>query len=77
LDRFIELPKELGIAALPEDTPELALAGMLDQYRNARIERMEGQPRKVRNQFELLITQLLAAFCQVYSHTGLHIFELE
>lgn len=54
----IELPKALGQVALPEDTPELALARLLDQYRTARLDRMGGQPRRICNQFELLVTQL-------------------
>lgn len=54
----VELPKDLGFAALPEDTPELALARMLDQYRSVRMENMTGQTSRACNQFELLITQL-------------------
>jgi hypothetical protein len=54
----IELPKELEIEALPEDTPELELARLLDQYRSVRLEKMARQPKRACNQFELLITQL-------------------
>jgi hypothetical protein len=54
----VELPRDIGLAALPEDTPELALATLLDQYRSLRIERMAGMKRRHRNQFELLVTQL-------------------
>lgn len=54
----IELPKDIGIEALPPDAPELALAALLDQYRSLRLERMAGMKRRQRNQFELLVTQL-------------------
>ena len=54
----VELPKELGFDALPDDTPELALAKLLEQYRSVRLERMAGQSKRACNQFELLITQL-------------------
>ncbi len=54
----IELPKALGQVEFPEDTPELLLARLLDQYRTVRLERMAGHPRKACNQFELLLTQL-------------------
>lgn len=54
----VELPKDLGFAALPEDAPELALARLLDQYRTLRLERLSGQPRRICNQFEMLTTQL-------------------
>ena len=36
----------------------LALATLLDQYRTLRLDRMSGMKRRVRNQFELLVTQL-------------------
>jgi hypothetical protein len=35
----VELPKELGFDALPDDTPELALAKLLEQYRSVRLVR--------------------------------------
>ena len=54
----IELPADLGEAAFPEDIPELALARLLDGYRSIRMEALTGQPRRVCNQFELLVTQL-------------------
>lgn len=54
----IELPKAIGQTALPEDTPELALARLLDQYRTVRLENMAGQTSRACNQFELLVTQL-------------------
>ena len=46
------------ISGLPEDTPELALARLLDHYRTIRLDNLAGQPRRVCNQFELLVTQL-------------------
>ncbi len=46
------------ISGLPEDTPELALARLLDRYRTIRLDNLAGQPRRVCNQFELLVTQL-------------------
>lgn len=54
----IEIPKALGIDALPEETPELMLARLLDRYRATRLEHMAGASRRVCNQFELLITNL-------------------
>lgn len=49
----IELHKDIGLDALPDDTPELVLAGLLEQYRAIRLERMAGMKRRVRNQFGL------------------------
>lgn len=46
------------ISDLPTDTPELLLARLLDRYRAIRLENLAGRPRRVCNQFELLITQL-------------------
>lgn len=54
----INLPEALGLAALPDDTPELALAAMLDDYRNLRLDTMAGATKRQRAHFELLTTQL-------------------
>ncbi len=54
----ISLPEALGFAALPDDTPELALAAMLDDYRNLRLDTMAGATKRQRAHFELLTTQL-------------------
>ena len=54
----ISLPQDLGIETLPEDTPELALAGLLDRYRTVRLDTMAGATKKQRAHFELLTTQL-------------------
>ena len=54
----INLPEALGFAALPDDTPELALAAMLDDYRNLRLDTMAGATKRQRAHFDLLTTQL-------------------
>jgi superfamily II DNA or RNA helicase len=54
----IDLPSALGVAELPEDTPELQLAEWLDAYKALRLARLAAAPRRVRSHFELLTTQL-------------------
>jgi len=54
----IDLPKSLGFETLPENTPELALAALLDRYRNLRLDSMLGASKRQRAHFELLATQL-------------------
>jgi ERCC4-related helicase len=54
----IDLPAALGEDSLPKDTPELALAEMLNRYRAMRLDRMAGVPKRQRTHFELLVTQL-------------------
>ena len=54
----IDLPAALGIGPFPEDTPELALASMLDSYRTCRLDTMFGATKRQRTHFELLATQL-------------------
>jgi superfamily II DNA or RNA helicase len=54
----IDLPSALGEASFPKDTPELALAEMLNSYRALRLDRMKGLPVRQRTHFELLVTQL-------------------
>ena len=54
----INLPEDLGFATLPEGTPELALAVLLDRYRTIRLDSMAGATKRQRSHFELLTTQL-------------------
>lgn len=54
----INLPEALGIAELPDETPELALADLLARYRSLRIEAMSGATKRQQTHFELLTTQL-------------------
>ncbi len=54
----IDLPEALGTGPLPEDTPELALAALLDAYRTRRLDSMPGASKRQRTHFELLATQL-------------------
>ena len=54
----INLPQDLGFDTLPENTPELALATLLDRYRTIRLDSMAGSTKKQRSHFELLTTQL-------------------
>ncbi len=54
----IDLPAALGEASFPKDTPELALAEMLNAYRALRLDRLQGVPKRQRTHFELLTTQL-------------------
>ncbi|MDA1276710.1 MAG: DISARM system SNF2-like helicase DrmD [Verrucomicrobia bacterium] len=68
----VELPRDIGLEALPDDTPELALAALLDQYRSLRLDHMAGMKRRQRNQFELLLTQLqqrLLSSVEAFSRT--------
>ena len=54
----INLPQDLGIEKLPDDTPELALATLLDRYRTLRLDSMAAATKRQRSHFELLTTQL-------------------
>lgn len=54
----VDLPAALGEASLPKDTPELELADLLSRYRNLRLDRLAGLPKRQRTHFELLVTQL-------------------
>ncbi|MCX6875008.1 MAG: DISARM system SNF2-like helicase DrmD [Verrucomicrobia bacterium] len=54
----IDLPQALGFEHLPEETPELALAALLDRYRTIRLESMAAAPKRQKSHFELLTTQL-------------------
>jgi ERCC4-related helicase len=54
----VDLPESLGLDRLPDDTPELALAALLDAYRNLRLDTMSGATKRQRASFELLTTQL-------------------
>jgi superfamily II DNA/RNA helicase len=54
----INLPQDLGFEKLPDDTPELALATLLDHYRTLRLDSMAAATKRQRSHFELLTTQL-------------------
>lgn len=54
----VDLPEDLGLKALPDDTPELKLAVLLGEYRGMRSEAMAGATKRQRTHFDLLITQL-------------------
>ncbi|MES2476457.1 MAG: DISARM system SNF2-like helicase DrmD [Verrucomicrobiota bacterium] len=54
----VNLPQDLGFESLPEETPELALATLLDRYRTIRLDSMAAATKKQRAHFELLTTQL-------------------
>lgn len=54
----INLPQDLGLASLSDDTPELALASLLDRYRLLRMDSMSAATKRQRTHFELLTTQL-------------------
>jgi superfamily II DNA or RNA helicase len=54
----VSLPGAIGLEKLPEDTPELVLAALLDRYRTVRLESMSGATKRQRTHFELLTTQL-------------------
>lgn len=54
----IDLPKAIGVETLPDEAPELALASLLDRYRNLRLDAMAGATKRQRAHFELLTTQL-------------------
>lgn len=54
----INLPEDLGEPRFSEDTPELALATRLAEYRDQRLDRMVGATKRQRAHFELLTTQL-------------------
>lgn len=54
----VNLPEQLGLEKLPDDTPELALAALLAKYRTCRMEAMSGATKRQRTHFELLVTQL-------------------
>ena len=50
--------QQIDIDALPEDAPELELAKLLDQYRNTRQLRLEGQSKRKQAEGALLISGL-------------------
>lgn len=50
--------QQIDIDGLPEDAPELELAKLLDQYRNTRQLRLEGQSKKKQAEGALLISGL-------------------
>jgi SNF2 family DNA or RNA helicase len=50
--------QQIDIIGLPEDAPELELAKLLDQYRNTRQLRLEGQSKKKQAEGALLISGL-------------------
>jgi len=49
---------QVDISGLPEDTPELVLAKMLDEYRQARTERLKGSSRRQQVEAGLLTCNL-------------------
>ncbi len=54
----VNLPEDLNEPRFPDDTPELALASKLADYRDQRLDRMTGATKRQRAHFELLTTQL-------------------
>ncbi len=56
--RQIDLPKDIGLDRLPEDTPELLLSRLLDQYRAVRQQRMAGATKRKQAEAALLISGL-------------------
>lgn len=54
----VNLPEKLGFEKFSAETPELALAELLNRYRVIRLEAMAGATKRQRTHFELLITQL-------------------
>jgi SNF2 family DNA or RNA helicase len=49
---------QVDVSGLPEDAPELVLAKMLDEYRQARTERLKGAPRREQVEAGLLTCNL-------------------
>jgi SNF2 family DNA or RNA helicase len=59
---FGEFPKrkvdQIDLVGLPESTPELALSSLLDEYRQARQDRLKGATRREQTEAALLICHL-------------------
>lgn len=63
---------QIDIDDLPDDAPELVLARLLDQYRDIRQQRMEGQSKRKQGEASLLISglqQRLLSSVEAFSRT--------
>jgi len=54
----VDLPKDLGFDRFPDDTPELMLSKLLDQYRQVRQLRMAGATKRKQAEAALLVSHL-------------------
>lgn len=54
----VDLPKDLGFDSLPDDAPELKLAKLLDQYREARQQSMQSATKHQQAEAALMVTHL-------------------
>lgn len=52
------IPKQVDIASLPNDAPELKLSKLLDQYRQVRLQRVAGATKRKQAEAMLLISGL-------------------